>query len=144
MKSYRGELAKIGMPNPGVLKNPLAIGSNLLFKILSDGTAGDHYFTYKNYYTGNVTETVENELGPNLWSYDSPVDLKNYAAAGISSDNVIYAKCFTVKSLAVEGKVETQTVSQTTTLIWKTGDGSIQSKQFVSMHGVHKKILPSN
>jgi hypothetical protein len=110
------------------------------FKILDDGAAGDHYFTYKDR-TGAVFETVENQIAPNLWSYESPVDLKAYAVLGINDDNVVVAKNFTVKSITFEGKVETQTVSQTTTLVWKTSSGTIQTKNFVSMSGIHKRTL---
>jgi hypothetical protein len=110
------------------------------FKIKADGTTGEHYFTFKNA-DGQVIETIENQLAPNLWSYESSVDLKSFAGIGINESNVVLAKNLTLKSISIEGAAEIQTVSQTTTLIWKGDDGSIKSKQFVSMNGIHRRTL---
>ncbi len=110
------------------------------YKIQADGTAGEHYFTFKNA-AGQVIETIENQLAPNLWSYESPVDLKFFADIGINESNVVLAKNMTVKSISIEGTAEIQTVSQMTTLVWKADDGSIKSKQFVSMNGIHRRTL---
>jgi hypothetical protein len=110
------------------------------FKIQEDRTTGQHYFTFADR-TGKVTETLENQIGPNLWQYESSVDLANYSTLGINNENIIYAKNLSVKSITVEGNIELQNVAQTTTLVWKDASGIIQSKQFVSMNGVHKRIL---
>jgi hypothetical protein len=110
------------------------------FKIQPDATAGEHYFTFKNA-AGQIVETIENQLAPNLWSYESPIDLKSFASIGINKTNIIFAKNLTVKSISIEGSTEMQTVSQTMTLVWKADDGSIKSKQFVSMSGTHRRTL---
>jgi gamma-glutamylcysteine synthetase len=69
------------------------------------------------------------------------VDIAPYSSLGINSSNVIVAKNFVVKSLVVENKIETQNISQTTTLVWKDANGVIQSRQFVSMVGIHRRTL---
>jgi hypothetical protein len=56
-------------------------------------------------------------MGPNLWSFDPPVDLSAYAVIGINYTNILFAKNYTVKSVTIENKVEIQTVSQSTSLV---------------------------
>lgn len=110
------------------------------FTLLPDGGVGDHYFSFKSA-DGVVLETIETKVQQNLWTYNSAVKLDSFKNLGITKDNFISAKNVVVKSIVVEGKTEIQLVTQTTYLVWKTSNGLVRTKEFVSMTGIHKRTL---
>ena len=107
------------------------------FLVNSDGSAGKHFYDY------GAGPVIVEQVSTDTWSIRSPVNLPDYQSVGITKDNVIFASNHVTKTVTSDGGMEIQRVTQSTTLVWKDSNGEIQSRQFVSLSGIHKRPITS-
>jgi hypothetical protein len=113
------------------------------FYVNADGTPGAHYFHVA---IPNVTlpDTVEQPLAGTNGAATFDVDATFSADdLGFAGKDVTYAKQTYVKNVVTNGAVETDVVTEVTTIEWKDATGALQTKQFVSMNGTQSRTLPS-
>jgi hypothetical protein len=98
-----------------------------------DGTAGERYYLLQG------TPVIERQLSAGCWAFEVASSQQELASIGFS--NVIQANHVMVKTVRADGKVEIDSVTRVTTVTWKDGDGNVQTRQFVSLQGVHRREL---
>jgi hypothetical protein len=103
------------------------------FFVNEDETAGLRFFeTY-----GAVT--IEKEIAEKVWAFETALSKWDLDSLGLKAEQIIFSKNLTTKVEANDDS-KTEWVSRLTTIQWKDDGGKIQSKQFVSLQGHHKKV----
>jgi hypothetical protein len=85
---------------------------------------------------------IEQPIGTNVWTYNQAVDPRDLAQLALGPNDLVSAQHTIVKVQYVCAGVETQYVTRVTTVVWKDAAGTTQTRQFVSMHGVHTRSVP--
>jgi hypothetical protein len=109
------------------------------FYVNADGSAGAHYFLVE---IPNVpaSETIERSIGGGGITFDSDATY-TVDQLGFAGKNVTYAKQTYVKNVVTNGLVETDVITQFSTVSWKAASGAIETMQFISLNGYQTRTL---
>ncbi|HEX4924785.1 MAG TPA: hypothetical protein VFV50_11895 [Bdellovibrionales bacterium] len=103
--------------------------------LLPDGSAGERFIENQ----GQVT--LVKRLSPNDWALQTVPQPEELRFLGFDPSIVLSASHVTTKTTTYKGAVDTDHVARFTTVQWKnTATGAIETTQFLSMIGVHKRI----
>ncbi len=105
------------------------------FFVKADGGAGDRYFAIDTY----AQVTVERELSPEVWWFETPVSTQDMYSMGFDPQTVLAATHATIKTVTRQGSRETEWVNRISTLLSKDTSGVVQVRQFVSLKGFHTR-----
>ncbi|MBI3534224.1 MAG: hypothetical protein HY072_01880 [Deltaproteobacteria bacterium] len=100
-----------------------------------DGSAGDRFYEI------NGKPVSFKKLSENDWTFHTTLDAGELWFLGFNPTNVLLATQVTTKSTTYDGKIDTDHITRVTTIQWKDTDGLVKSTQFVSMKGLHKRVV---
>lgn len=105
------------------------------YLLLADGSAGERFIDHGG------QQTLVRRLSPNDWAFQSVPDPNELRFLGFDPALVLSASHVTTKTTTYKGAIDTDHVARFTTVQWKnTATGAIETTQFLSMIGLHKRV----
>lgn len=98
-----------------------------------DGSAGDRFYEIQG------TTVPFKRLTKDDWAFHTTVSAWELPLMGFDPKTVLSSSHVTVKTTTYEGEMDTDHVTRTTTVQWKTAEGLVKNIQFVSMKGFHTR-----
>ncbi len=121
--------SKMVFDNPHIPVYEVNFKEGLYFK---NNVVLKHFFTYRN------LEVEQIKLDNNTYAYSQKVETFEFPQMGFNS--ATEGTHTMVKVIVNIDGQEIHKVKRITTILWKDDNNSVQSSQFVSLSGYHKKI----